>query len=59
MLRKLVMTSLLVFVYDGEPAQIAGGMVVTFVTVVATLSLQPFVTGGLNSLQVRPAHLPS
>jgi len=51
MLRKLVMTALLVFVYDGEPAQIAGGMVFTFVFIIATLALQPFVTGGLNSLQ--------
>eukprot|EP00293_Proteomonas_sulcata_P001276 CAMPEP_0184324398 /NCGR_PEP_ID=MMETSP1049-20130417/134992_1 /TAXON_ID=77928 /ORGANISM="Proteomonas sulcata, Strain CCMP704" /LENGTH=729 /DNA_ID=CAMNT_0026646141 /DNA_START=258 /DNA_END=2447 /DNA_ORIENTATION=- len=51
MFRKLLMTSILVFLYEGEPAQLAAGLLITQIALVLTMWLNPFITNGLNSLQ--------
>jgi hypothetical protein len=50
MLRKLLMTSLLVFVMPGKPGQLAAAAMITFCFLLLNLMCQPFCTPGLNSL---------
>ena len=50
MLRKLLMTSLLVFVMPGEPGQLAAAAMITFCFLLLNLTCQPFCTASLNSL---------
>eukprot|EP00961_Rhodomonas_salina_P070806 950984-Rhodomonas_salina.1 len=42
MMRKLVLVSAIVFVWDGTPSQVAVGFFVTFACTVLSLILQPF-----------------
>ena len=51
MLRKLLMTSFLVFVGSEGPGQLAAGAMITFVFLLANLSYCPYCTDGLNTLQ--------
>ena len=52
MLRKLLMTALLVFIYEGEPAQVAAGLVITFMMTMYIQRIQPFSTAQLNHMSV-------
>jgi len=52
MIRKLMITSILVFVYPGEPAQLAAGVVVSFGSLVIYYSARPFVSANLTTLQI-------
>jgi hypothetical protein len=52
MIRKLIMASALVFVWEGSPSQVAAGFVVTLAALVATLLLNPFVNQKLGSMHV-------
>jgi hypothetical protein len=49
--RKLIMTSLLTFIYPDHPAQLCVGALMTFFFLVVNMLYTPFVTSGLNSLQ--------
>ena len=51
MLRKFLMTSLLIFVYPDDPAQMAAGLFITFCFLLANMTFQPFATPSLNALQ--------
>ena len=51
MLRKFLMTSLLIFVYPDDPAQMAAGLFITFCFLLANMTFQPFATPSLNTLQ--------
>lgn len=51
MLRKFLMTSLLIFVYPDDPAQMAAGAMITFIFLLLNMTFQPFCTTSLNSLQ--------
>ena len=50
MFRKLIMTSILVFVMPGGPGQLVLGCMITFVFLLLNLIWQPYCTPGLNSL---------
>ena len=51
MLRKLLMTSFLVFLGAEGPGQLATGAMITFGFLLANLSYSPYCTDGLNMLQ--------
>ena len=50
-LRKLLMTSVVVFFYPGSLAQLAGGIFVTFLGVILSFCLRPCVQPQLSQLQ--------
>jgi len=52
MFRKLLMTSVLVFVKAGTPGQMSTGAMITFAFLMVATSYRPFCTAGLNSLNV-------
>ena len=51
MTRKFMMTSLLIFVYPDDPAQMAAGAMITFAFLMLNITFQPFCSKNLNSLQ--------
>lgn len=51
MTRKFLMTSLLIFIYPEEPAQLAAGSMITFFFLFINLHFKPYCTDGLNSFQ--------
>jgi len=48
---QFLMTTLLVFVYPGSPAQLAAGAMITFIFLVINLGYRPYCTASLNSLK--------
>ena len=52
MLRKLLMTAMLVFIYEGKPSQVGAGLLITFITLMYVQRNQPFSTAQLNSMAV-------
>lgn len=52
MMRKLLMSPILVFVCDGTPAQLAVGFVISFATLIITFTWTPFVSPRLNRLHL-------
>lgn len=48
---QFLMTTLLVFVYAGSPAQLAAGAMITFIFLVINLGYRPYCTASLNSLK--------
>merc|ERR1719183_1055906 len=51
MLRKFIMTSLLVVVYDGSAPHLVGALIVTFIFILLHLQLHPYLNKGLNDFQ--------
>jgi hypothetical protein len=51
MLRKLIMTSLLVVVYDGSSSHLIGALIVTFTFILFHLQVHPYLNKGLNDFQ--------
>jgi len=52
MIRKLLMTSVLVFIATGTPAQLAAGIVISFGSLLIYYSMRPFMSDALDSLQL-------
>jgi len=52
MLRKLLMTSILIFIMPGTPGQLFTGAMIAFVFLILNLHIRPFCTAGLNSLSI-------
>ena len=52
MARKLMMTAMLVFIYEGEPGQVGAGMIITFISLMYVQRNQPFSTAQLNNMAV-------
>jgi len=50
MTRKVMMTTLLVFIYPGSPAQLACGAMICFIFLLLNIGFAPYCTDGLNSL---------
>jgi hypothetical protein len=51
MLRKFLMTSLLIFIYPDDPAQMAAGVMITFCFLLLNMIFRPFCNPTLNALQ--------
>jgi len=52
MLRKLLMTSILIFIMPGTPGQLFTGAMIAFLFLILNLHIRPFCTAGLNSLSI-------
>ncbi len=50
MMRKFLMTSALVFIHAGRPAQLAAGARITFIFLMVNMAYRPYCTAVLNSL---------
>ncbi len=50
-LRKLLMTSVIVFFYPGSLNQLAGGILITFLGLVLCFRMKPFMQPQLNEIQ--------
>ena len=51
MFRKLIMTSMLVVIYDGSAPHLAGSLLTTFVFILLHLQVHPYLNKGLNDFQ--------
>ena len=51
MIRKLILTSVLVVVYNGSPPHLAGSLLTTFFFLVMHLQVHPYLNQGLNNFQ--------
>jgi hypothetical protein len=51
MLRKLILTSLLVVIYDGSAPHLVGSLVTTFIFIIAHLRVNPYLNKPLNDFQ--------
>ena len=50
LLRKLLMTTVLVFIYSGSPAQLACGAMICFIFLLLNIAYSPYCSDSLNSL---------
>lgn len=52
MLRKLLLSAGMLYIYQGSPLQLAVGFVVSFVFLIGTYAARPYVNANLNALQI-------
>ena len=48
--RKLVLSSVIIFVEPGKPSQILIGIIISFATLLLTVKMDPYIDGDINSL---------